>query len=165
MHRLKLADVPGCRTGRELQHHIQVMKQQLWERVRSFRTSPHMKAGSKLFDYTRIPRNVLPAVAHTNVFHSEGQYPFLSYESMALIRAARDVFQDRKNRKKKFAELQGLMASYIATGNGTVEQAFVWSSANARKGGPGADVLYTKLLLKGRKGSRKSAAKAAAVAV
>eukprot|EP00953_Heterococcus_sp_UTEX-ZZ885_P007503 4540-Heterococcus_DN1.PRE.1 len=140
---LTLADVPSCSTQHELDVHKHKLTQELWERIRNNYGSPHNEAGSALFDYTRLPRSVLPAVAHTNIFYSENEDPFLSYDSMALIRAAREVYTGRFKSKKKWIRLQSLMISYITTGIGTVEQALVWSSANARKQGPGADVLYT----------------------
>jgi hypothetical protein len=127
---LTLADVPSCRTQHELDVHKRELTQELWERIRSYEYSPHNQPGCALFDYTRVRRSVLPAAAHTNLFYSQNVYPFLSYDSMALIRAAREGYTDRTKSKKKFGELQLRMREYIETDNGTVEQALVWSSAN-----------------------------------
>jgi hypothetical protein len=111
--------------------------------------SPHMHRDSKLFDYTRVPRKLLPTVVQANSFKGEDVFPFLSFESLERIKAARDVFNQRHNSMGKADQLRTIMNKYITTGEGTIEQAIVWAAANARADCPGADVLFTTSLPRG----------------
>jgi hypothetical protein len=134
-------------TGGMTGHQLDVWRHDLEKVVylkvrRKGEKSKHMHKGSAMF-YTRIPRNLLPTAAQTDDFKGDHVYPFLSLESKASVRAAREVYNQRTNTTDKWRNLKAIMNEYITTGEGTVEQALVWAAANVRRDSPGADVLYT----------------------